>query len=131
YLYKPFSNEPYNIIPWDFDRTFDFDFKDLFYGQNDIIIKLLTNKTCFDIYKNYLIYILNNIFKENILFHVIDSEYGKIKDGYYLDPYLGLAGNNLENEIVKIKNFVSDRRQQMLNGINNFVYRENSGLPSK
>ena len=110
-FYKKNPESPYEIIPWDFDATFNPSFKETFYGNNEIIKKLLLNNTCNLIYSYYYTFCIENIFTESNLFPLIDETVKKIKSGYELDPYLGEAGYNLDIEADKLKSFISERRE--------------------
>ena len=117
YLYKSSSDSAYQIIPWDFDRSFDPQFQPIIYGDNEIMRKLKTNPQIDSMYRNELRYICNEIFTEENLFPIVDTIYNKIKTAYYLDPHLGLAGFNLDNDIAAIKDFVVNRRRIILDNL--------------
>jgi spore coat protein H len=110
HLYKPFPESSYKIIPWDFDGTFNSSMGEIFYGRNEIVDKLFSNDSCFTIYKDYFLYFFQNYFNESVLFPLIDEVIAKIKTAYMFDPYLGLAGYNIDNEAQKQKNFITTRR---------------------
>jgi spore coat protein H len=117
YLYRSSSDSAYQIIPWDFDRSFDSQFKPIIYGDNEIIRKLKTNSQIDSIYRNELRYICNEIFTEENLFPIVDTIYNRIKEAYYLDPHLGLAGYNLDEDIAAIKQFIVNRRRIILDNL--------------
>lgn len=119
YLYKPNPESSYQIIPWDFDGTFNPAFQG-FWGGNEIIYKLLTNDSCFNIYKNYFLYTFDNYFTESELFSRIDAAKQNIKEAYMLDPYLGLAGYNPDTEAQKLKDFIIYRREQIIQNLDTF-----------
>jgi spore coat protein H len=120
HLYMPHPEAPYKIIPWDFDGTFNPVFRELFWGGNDIIYKLLTNDSCFNIYKNYFLYAFDNYFTESRLFPLIDQTMEKIRAAYKLDPYLGLAGYNPDTEAQELKDFIIYRRQLIIQNLDSF-----------
>ncbi|HSP87204.1 MAG TPA: CotH kinase family protein [Ignavibacteriaceae bacterium] len=116
-FYKETADSPYKTLPWDFDGSFNPDFHEILYGDNEIINKLLLNDSCLSLYKNFYTNCLENIFTEANLFPIIDGTKERIEMGYALDPYLGEAGYNLENEVDKLKNFISDRRTILLDNL--------------
>lgn len=113
YLYRKSAGSAYTIIPWDFDKTFDPNAGFGLYGENDISRKLFQSDSCYRIYKSLVKKVIDHYFTGENLFPIIDSEYEKIKEAYYLDPYLGLAGLSLEEEIGILKNFITERRKQV------------------
>jgi spore coat protein H len=117
YLYRSSSDSAYQIIPWDFDRSFDPLFQPIIYGDNEIMRKLKTNPQIDSMYRNELRYICNEVFTEENLFPIIDTIYTRIKQAYYLDPHLGLAGYNLDEDVAEIKQFVVNRRRIVLDNI--------------
>jgi spore coat protein H len=119
-FFKRSPKSPYETLPWDFDGTFNPLFTEIFYGDNEIIYKLLQNNYCFNLYKQYYTYFLENLFNENTLFPIIDQTIQKIRTAYDLDPYLGEAGYSLEKEANELKDFIALRRQLLLNNLNNF-----------
>ena len=118
-FYKRTPETPYETLPWDFDGTFNATFTEIFYGDNEIIDKLLLNDSCLTLYRQYYTYCLENIFIESNLFPVIDEAVKKIRIGYELDPYLGEAGYSLDDEVNKLKIFISERRQTLINSLDN------------
>ena len=116
-FYKRTQEDPYETLPWDFDGSFNPTFTEIFYGANEIINKLLSNDSCFALYEFYYTYCIENIFTESILFPIVDETVKRIRTGYELDPYLGEAGYNLNNEADKLKNFISERRQILINSM--------------
>ncbi len=118
-FYKRTPESPYETLPWDFDGSFNPTFTEILYGDNEIIDKLLLNDSCFALYKLYYTYCLENIFTESNLFPIIDEAVKKIRTAYELDPYLGEAGYDLGNEADKLKNFISERRQVLLDSLTN------------
>lgn len=118
YFYKRDAASPYEIIPWDFDKTFDYKINLGLYADNDIIKVIIKSDTCHTIYKQEMKDILEKYFTESNLYPVIDNIYNKIKDAYNLDPWLRMNGYNLENEINEIKNFIAERRKYLLGQLN-------------
>jgi len=119
-FYKRNPESPYETLPWDFDATFNTGFNYIFYGDNEIIIKLMENDSCFSIYKQYYTFFLENIFTEDLLFPLIDQSTQKIKEAYNLDPYLGGAGFDFSSEVNNLKNFISERRRLLISNLDNF-----------
>lgn len=120
YLVKHQASSPYQIIPWDFDKTFDPQANLGFAGNNAIIQKLFTNDSCVTLYKAALKDLLENHFTENKLYNIIDSVYNKIKTAYGYDSYLGGSGVSLEKETTGLKAFITNRRNYLLNNIDLF-----------
>ena len=114
-FYKKTPQNPYEVLPWDFDATFNTTFTGVFYGDNEIIQKLLSNDSCLALYDLYYNYCLENIFTESGLFPLIDKTVKRIRAGYKLDPYLGEAGYNPDYEAEELKNFISERREILIN----------------
>ena len=118
YLYKENPSVPYSILPWDFDKTFDPATNYGLYGENQIVQRLFQSDSCYNLYLSIVKDILDDYFTEENLFPVIDLVYNKIKEPYNLDPYLGLSGLSLENEIRILKNFISERRIYLFSLLN-------------
>jgi spore coat protein H len=114
YFYKKSQDSPYNIIPWDFDRSFDYEFPVDPVGSNDIIIKLFESDTCKALYRKAYFNILNTIFTEENLFPVIDSLYLQLKDLYLYDPYLVYSEKEIKDRIDAFKVFITQRRNYLL-----------------
>jgi spore coat protein H len=108
-FYKKTAQSPYEIIPWDFDATFNPTFSPILYGDNEIIQKLITNDSCAAIYNSYFNFCLENVFTESNLIPLIDETVKKVRKGYELDPYLGEAGYNIDREAEELKQFISQR----------------------
>lgn len=109
-FYKRTPETPYQILPWDFDGTFNPKFTEIISGDNEIINKLLLNDSCKALYNSYYNFFINEVFIESKLFQIIDETVKTIRTGYEFDPYLGEAGFNLDNESDLLKNFISERR---------------------
>ena len=118
YFYKKTFTSPYEIIPWDFDKTFDYKINVGLYGDNEIIKVLFKNEECYALYKQEMKTILNECFTESNLFPVIDKIYNQIKDVYNLDPWLRMNGCDLQNEVKQIKNLITQRRAYLLGLLN-------------
>ena len=114
YFYKRFQDDPYNIIPWDFDRTFDYEFPVDPVGDNDIIRKLFLSDTCKSLYRIAYFNILNTIFTEQNLFPVIDSIYAQLKDLYEFDPYIIYPEKEIKDKYDLYKSFITQRRNYLL-----------------
>ncbi|OGU34121.1 MAG: hypothetical protein A2068_04785 [Ignavibacteria bacterium GWB2_35_6b] len=119
FLIKETKDSPFKIIPWDFDKCFSRVNDVKFAGENSIIKKIFKNPITFEWYKNELVYQLENIYTEEKLFKVIDSTASVIREAYNIDPYLGKERYNFENEIEKLKNYISERRAYLRNNITN------------
>lgn len=114
YFYRKYATSPYEIIPWDFDKTFDYKINLSLYADNEIIKVLLKSDTCYAIYRKEMKDILTNYFTELNLYPVINYIYNRIKDVYSLDPWLRMNGIKLENEMTAIKTFITERRNYLL-----------------
>jgi spore coat protein H len=113
-FFKRTPDSPYEVIPWDFDGSFNPSFNEIYFGDNEIINKLLQNDSCKAVYDYYFNYCLENFFTEQMLFPFIDAVINKINKPYSLDPYLGEAGYNIQQEADKLKQFISERRTLLL-----------------
>lgn len=119
FLYRPRKNDPFEIIPWDFDKCFFRDEQVGIFGENEIILKLFKNETYVTNYKEKVKQLLGTLFTENYIFPIIDSTASAIKDFYQIDPYLG-GRYTIDEEISELKNFISNRRQFLINNIDSF-----------
>ncbi|MFH0736435.1 MAG: CotH kinase family protein [bacterium] len=115
FLIKQKPNEPFTVIPWDFDKAFIGDVG--LYGENDIIAKLKGTEFTKQMYLNEITYQLNNVFNETELFNFIDSLAIVIKPAYNRDPFLGKNRYNFDVEINNLKTYIINRRQNLLNKI--------------
>lgn len=115
FLYKASPNSPFTIIPWDFDKCFLGDVG--LYGQNEIIGKLISYPLTKKMYLDTMKDILTNVFTENEVFSIIDNYSELIKDAYNNDPYLGKNGYKFDEEINKLKQYITNRRNYLLNQI--------------
>ncbi len=115
FLLKKTPASPFTVIPWDFDKAFNGDVG--LYGQNEIIAKLIGTESTKQMYLNEITYQLNNVFAETELFNFIDSLAAVIKTAYNQDPFLGNSRYNFESEINNLKNYIINRRQNLLNKI--------------
>jgi len=99
----------YKFYPWDFDRSFD-PVNDVgLAGENTLFDKLSQNQSVRVKYVTELQFILDNYFREDIIFPVIDSTAMHIKEAYNLDPFLGGGGYNLDFQVNELKKFISNR----------------------
>lgn len=114
YLYRSAAGKPYEIIPWDFDKSFFSSEPMGLYGDSDIIRKLFADQECYRIYKEIVSNLLETVFTEEYLFPIIDSAYAAIREAYYKDPYLRIKENSLEDEVRNLKQFITERRRQLL-----------------
>lgn len=113
YLYRSAVGKPYEIIPWDFDKSFFSSEPMGLYGDSDIIRKLFADQECYRIYKEIVRDLLETVFTEENLFPIIDSAYDSIREAYYKDPYLRIKENSLEDEVRDLKQFITERRLQL------------------
>ena len=67
-------------------------------------------------YYDELNFVLDNYYREDVIFPIIDSTANHIQGAYNIDPFLGGAGIKLELEVAKLKALISERIQ---------FYREN------
>lgn len=117
YLWKEQPKTPYVIIPWDYDKAFRRELDVGYAGGNGIIEKLFTSEEIFALYKNEIIRQLNFIYTEENLFPIIDARAEEIRDAYDLDPYLGKGRYDLDEEIEELKQYITDRRNYLLNNL--------------
>jgi spore coat protein CotH len=110
YLYKSSVEVPFNFLPWDFDRTFTG--KIGLYGDNEIVRSLFRDNDVFESYKNKVRFILENYFTESRLYPLIDGLYSKLHEYYKYDPFL--AQKNMQQEIEYLKNYIKQRREELL-----------------
>ncbi len=125
FLYKNGSNSPFTMIPWDLDKSFYSEQTMPLVGENDIIVKLFQNDSVRKLYVDYCHYLLDNIFREDVLFPVIDATASSIRDAYELDPYLG-GLYDLDEETARLKAMITARRNyylQEIDGVLNNNYR--------
>jgi spore coat protein H len=108
YLYRQNSVAPYHFIPWDFDRAFDLERNVGISGKNKLFDKLYQNQHVKEKYLTEVQFILNNYFREDIIFPIIDSTVVHIKNAYNIDPFLG-GGKNLDSRVNELKEFISNR----------------------
>jgi spore coat protein H len=111
YMHRSSAAVPFTFIPWDFDRAFDPD-KDVgLAGANSLFNKIIQNPDIQKKYYDELNFILDNYYKEDVIFPIIDSTAVHIQGAYNIDPFLGGAGKKLEREVAKLKALVSERIQ--------------------
>lgn len=99
YLHRRTATAPYTFIPWDFDRAFDPEAEVGFAGENTLFEKIIQNPSIEEKYLREIEHILDNYFREDILFPIIDSTASYIEKAYNLDPFLGGGGYNLEYQV--------------------------------
>jgi spore coat protein H len=121
YFYKTEPAGAYQILPWDFDLTFNSRADIGFYGDNEIIWKLLRNDSCFARYKAILQNVVENLFTEDRLFPIIDSLSTHVSTAYSISPYHGGIGYSLQEEGEKLKQFIRERREELLRDLPNFI----------
>ncbi|MBU1099262.1 MAG: CotH kinase family protein [Bacteroidetes bacterium] len=117
YLYKSKPTSAFEIIPWDFDKTFWNEVDAAIVGYNDLIKKIFTNDELFLQYKSTVIFQLNELLDEDVLFSIIDSTALHIKDGYDLDSYLGNGRYNFNEEISRLKLIIKLRKEYLLENL--------------
>jgi spore coat protein CotH len=106
YLYKSSFDAPFKFIPWDFDKTFKGGIG--LYGYNELIESLIRNQQVFESYKMKLRYLVDNVFREEKLYPIIDQYYGTLSEYYKYDPFL--ENRDIQAEIDYMKNFIKNRR---------------------
>jgi spore coat protein CotH len=116
FLYRSAPNAPFQVIPWDFDKTFFRDHDLGLYGENGIILKLLQNDSCAVLYRNFMKSYLDDVFTAQRLFPMIDSLAILIRDYHPLDPYL--SQYDFSVEINSTKSFITRRRNTLLDLLN-------------
>ena len=109
YMQRTTITAPYKFFPWDFDRSFDSDNETGLAGENTLFDKLIQNPAVKEKYLLEVQYDLDNYFREDVLFPIIDSTALYIKQAYYLDPFLGGGGYNLDYQVSELKSFISNR----------------------
>jgi len=117
FFYKKNFNSPYQIIPWDFDKTFYLQLNIGIYNNNDIIKKLIQNDSCLNLYNYYLKNFLDNLVYEKKIFSQIDELTNIISKAYSRDPFLGRDEINLKFETDRLKNFLIKRKNFILSNI--------------
>jgi len=113
YFYKKHGNSPYQIIPWDFDKSFNLKFSVGVSGDNHIIKKILQHPDYKNYYNNLLKIVGDYYMTESNLFPVIDSCYTKIKPFYHRDPYLQNSSESFEERVEKLKEFIVSQRKMI------------------
>ena len=120
YLHRETAAAPYRLIPWDFDRAFD-PFYDIgLAGENTLFNKITENQNIRDQYIAEIQFLLDNSFREDILFPIIDSTAVYIKQAYNLDPFLGAGGYDLDFQVNQLKEMISDRIRFFKENIDDF-----------
>jgi len=114
YFYKKTGKSPYQIIPWDFDKSFNLKFTVGVCGDNHIIRKILQYPQYKEYYNSFLKIIGDSYLTESNLFHVIDSCYNVIKPFYKRDPYFQSETESLEERVSKLKQFIISQREMVL-----------------
>ena len=107
-LYKSTFDAPFEVIPWDFDKSFYEEEIVGIAGENHIIEKIFENAEGLNLYKEKVNYFLNTIYTEENIFPIIDSTAAQIKSFYEIDPYLKNT-YNFDNEIQNLKTFILNR----------------------
>lgn len=113
YLYTGMSDNKFNVIPWDFDRWDDISADGDYYGKNEVIELLKQCPEGIALYHNYMVQIRDSVLTEPVLFAVIDSLSGLIRDPYKNDPFLGKSGFDLDRETTRLKKFLTDRKKYL------------------
>ena len=107
YLLRTTAVAPYRFIPWDFDRAFNPNNNVGLAGQNTLFDKLIQNQRIREKYIAEIQLLLENYFREDILFPLIDSTAAYIETAYNLDPFLGGGGYNLDFQVSQLKELIS------------------------
>ncbi len=117
FFYRDSPNEPYRVIPWDFDKLM-YEPNDVgLMGGNDIIWKLLQNDSCVTLYKQELWHIIDSVIVPERIFPVLDAFAERISAAHELDPELGESGINLGRESNRLKTYLMQRRLFFRNNI--------------
>ncbi len=122
FLWKEKAGSPFKFVPWDFDLSFNRKKHAGLFGRNNIIEKLLANETTFQIYKTKLDDFVNILYTEENIFPIIDSTAAVIKEGYDIDPHLGKGIYNLEDQVIKLKDFITNRREWVKRELEDFSF---------
>ncbi len=109
YFYRISATAPYRFLPWDFDRSFGAVDEVGPAGENTLFNKLSRSESMRNKYMKELRYLLDNYFREDIIFPIIDSTAKYIREAYGLDPFLGAGGYNLDYQVSELKNIISGR----------------------
>ncbi len=117
YFYKKKGNSPYEIIPWDFDKSFNLDFNTGIIGDNGIIKKILQSPVYKKYYNTLLKEVADKYFTEDNLYPLIDSCYKLNKTFYNRDPILNKDAETYESRIEQLKKFISSQRRMIKNSI--------------
>ncbi|MEJ5350853.1 MAG: CotH kinase family protein [Melioribacteraceae bacterium] len=121
YLLKNGSTGKYEVVPWDLDRTFVQEGSlTAFPGGNYLIQKLMNYEKYRTMYKNYFRKILNDSFREDVLFPKIDSLKSLIIKAYYDDRWILSNGYDINYETEKVKSFIKERIIYIENQLRNF-----------
>jgi len=113
-FWKATPDQPYSIIPWDFDKVL-FDGEEVgLYGDNDIIHSLFRNDSCKALYSRKARAMLDTLITPERLFPLLDAESRRIGSAWALDPALGLSGFSLERETERLKQLIGARRAYFL-----------------
>jgi spore coat protein H len=120
YLYRKTAVAPYRLVPWDFDRAFDPIYNVGLAGKNSLFNKISQNQNIRDQYIAEIKFLLDNSFREDILFPIIDSTAIYIAPAYNMDPFLGAGGYNLDFQVNLLKEMISDRIKYFIENIDDF-----------
>ncbi|MCJ8315091.1 MAG: CotH kinase family protein [Saccharospirillaceae bacterium] len=123
FLWKTSPKTPIKFIPWDFDYAFNRASYVGLYGDNAIIRIMLQDQQMFEFYKLELENLINNIDLAADVFSIIDRKALEIQNAYALDPFLGEI-YELEQEVNKIKEFLTKREAFFIRALNDFVFTE-------
>lgn len=118
-LHKKFPGEPFEIIPWDFDKSFYHEADAGIAGENNIIKKIFSNPEGLKLYKDKIKFLLNTVFTENNIFPIIDSTAAAVESFYEIDPYLK-GVYNFDNEIRELKSYIVNRREFFIKNIDSY-----------
>ena len=119
YFYRPDFNTAFKVVPWDFDKCFDYEFVRGMSGENGILDKLFQNDSAFALYKEKIKYLLEYHFTEDNILHTIDSLYNIIEFSYSLDPQLKYY--DFDKEALLLKEFIRNRRNYFKENIDSYT----------
>jgi hypothetical protein len=78
-------------------------------GKNSLFKKLYQDPGIKQKYLSEIQYNLDHIFREDLIFPVIDSTAAHIKEAYNIDPFLGGGAYNIEYQVSELKEYISNR----------------------
>ncbi len=120
FLMKETPSSTYQVIPWDFDKSFSRINDVGFGGENAIVKKIFKNEETFNLYKNEVINQLTNNYTIENLFPIIDNTTNQIRQAYGIDKYLG-DRYNFDEEILLLKDYITNRRAKLIENLDDLT----------